>query len=872
MNAQNAPASYHLETIAGGDFAGDGGPATHALLVQNEGLAVDSRGNVYIADAGDHRVRRISASGVISTVAGSGRAGFSGDGGPATAAQLRSPYGLAVDRNGNLYIADLGNARIRRVTPAGLISTIAGGGTAAPSEGAKPTAVALVAPRNIAIDSYGLLYFADFGGHRVYTLRESGLLGIIAGTGQPGGSGDGGPAVKAQLNSPAGLAVDTWGNVLIADNLNGRVRKVWRGVIASLGDGGTAGLTSIPLLRPAGLALDPDGSLYIADLGTNQVLRVSPSLEVTPIAQPARDLAVDMQGNLFACSGPLVFRRPRLGESVLVAGSMAAGYVGDGVSPDRARFQNPAAVARDIAGNLYIADTGNQRIRKITPDGAVLTVAGNGLRGWSGDGGAAIAARLNNPVGVAIDNNGNIYIADTGSNRIRKVDPSGVIATIAGTGERGVSADGTEAVKSPIDTPTWLAVDRDGALYFSEQGTHSVRKITAAGTLGTAAGNRSRGYSGDGGPAVSASLDTPQGLALDADGNLYIADSGNRRIRRVASSRTWAPAIISTVPDSNAAIWRGIRGIAVAPDGTLFVADTDDARLFRVDGPNQVLTIGGTGFPSFTAESGPALSEALNGPAGIVVDGAGAVYFTDSGNNRIRKLTPVIDATENPPPASTSTSVLSAASLLPGAVAPGQLLSLFGEGIGPAAGSSATTTVLFNDKPAPLFYTGPNQINLQAPYSLAGTATAEVQVIRDGILRAKAAVSVTDAAPAIFTTSNGSGQAAALNEDGSYNSTGAPAARGSVLMLFATGEGKTNPISVEGQVPGFPLPVPILPVTVRIGGYLGEVIYAGAAPGFPGLMQINVRIPIGFLGPGTQSVTLQVGTATSQPGVTVELK
>lgn len=852
--AQVAPVSYHLETLAGSDFVGDGGPATLALLVQAEGVAVDSRGSVYVADAGDHRVRKISSNGIVSTVAGNGRPGFSGDGGPATAAQLRTPYGLAVDRDGNLYIADLGNARIRRVSADGIISTVAGGGILAPNEGRAPTEVALIRPRNVAIDFYGTLYFTDFGAHRAYQLRESGMLGVVAGTGAAGFSGDGGPAVRAQLDSPAGIVVDPSGNVLIADSANGRIRKVWRGAIATLADSGVPGAApAIPVRTPAGLALDPDGSLFIADIGGNQILRVTPALAVTPVAQPARDLVIDAQGNLYTCSGPLIYRRPRSGSPILIAGSYAGNYTGDNAA-GRARLQDPSAVARDLAGNLYVADTGNHRIRKITPDGSVLTVAGNGARGFGGDSGLALGAQLDTPGGVAVDRLGNLYIGDTGNHRVRRVDAAGVIVTLAGTGARLRSPDGTIAARSPLDAPTSLAVDREGNLYVSETGAHSIRKISTAGILGTVVGNGSRGYFGDGGPAIGASLDSPQGIALDADGNLFIADAGNHRIRRVSAPSGYGPPLISTFPDPNAAIWRGLRGIAAGNDGRVYVADAEDARLFRVDGPGQILVLAGTGVASFSGESGPALRQALNGPSGLAIDGAGSIYFADAGNNRIRKLTPVAEALVSPPPpASAGITVVSAASLQPGPIAAGQIVSIFGQGLGPAADTQA----LFNGRLAALFFVSQTQINLQVPDSIAGMQATEVRIVNGGVARGTATLAVNDAAPALFTLSEGIGQAAALNEDGSYNSESNPAERGSVIVLFATGEGRSTPA---------------LPVTVKIAGYAAEVLYAGPAPGFPGLMQINARVPGGFVPPGPQPVSVQVGAAISPSGVTVALR
>ncbi len=878
-----AQSLYRLQTLAGGDYAGDGGAANSALLVHIEGLAADFRGNIYIADADDNRVRKVTPAGIISTFAGNGRAGFSGDGGPASTAQLRTPYGVAADRNGNIYIADLGNARVRRVSPDGVIQTVAGGGTtpAWQGDGQPATNLALTSPRNVAVDYYGTVYFSDFGGNRVFEISENGLAILIAGAGEPGFAGDGGAAPLALLSAPAGVAVDPAGVLYIADSGNARIRTVYRGVIHTLGDLGVAGaVPAVSVKLPTGLAMDPDGSLFIADIGGNQTLRVTPSLTITPIPQPARDIAIDAQGNLYACDGPVVYRRPRAGAASLFAGGTPANYSGDLGPLAQVRFNQPGSVVRNLNGDLFIADTAANRVRKITSDGNIYTVAGDGVAGYSGDGGPAAAAHLNNPLGLAVDTAGNLFIADTGNHAIRKVRANGIITTLAGNGTRGRSLDGAAAFGSQLDSPTWLALGPLGAVYFSESGTHRVRAITTAGALTTLAGTGVSGYSGDGGSATAAALNSPQGLVLDSAGAIYVADSGNRRIRRIGAPSALGPSTISTYPDKDAAVWRGARGLALDPQGVLFVADAADHRLFRIDPPGRITTIAGTGVPGFTAESGAALEQAVNAPSGLVADGLGNVYFADAGNNRVRILIPVADTITKPPPADPGITIVNAASLRTGAVAPGEIATIFGSGIGPATGVAASlpnaslggTQVLFNGRLAPLFYASATQLNLQVPYSLGDGSTCEVQVLVNGLVKSRATVDVAAASPGIFTVAAGSGQVAALNEDGSVNSADRPAARGSVLVLFATGGGKTNPSWTEGVPAGVPLPAPVLPVSVRIGDYSADVLYAGAAPGFAGLMQVNARIPGGFLPPGVLPVSVQVGAYVSPAGPTIVVK
>jgi sugar lactone lactonase YvrE len=334
-----------ISSVAGNGtqgFSGDGGPATSAQVNQAEGLAVDSAGNLYIADTANNRIRKVTPAGVISTVAGNGKAGFSGDGGPAISAQLYDPSGVAVDSIGNLYIADFNNRRIRKMTPAGVISTVAGNGgiLGASGDGGPATSAALSLTIDVEVDKVGNLYFSEFffaaRPLRVRKVTPEGVISTVAG----GGTeipGDGGPATSAQLTGSGGVAVDSAGNLYIADNA--RIRKV-----------------------------TPDGMIST------------------------------------------------------VAGNGTAGYSGDGGLATSAQLMGGGDVAVDPAGNLYVGDVGNNRIRKVTPDGMISTVAGNGTSGYGGDGGPATSAQLNFPNGVTFDSAGSLYIADTGNSRIRKVE------------------------------------------------------------------------------------------------------------------------------------------------------------------------------------------------------------------------------------------------------------------------------------------------------------------------------------------------------------------------------------------------------------------------------------------------------------------
>jgi sugar lactone lactonase YvrE len=288
INAQQA--SYVIQTVAGSDDTGNGGQALSAALSQPEGIAVDGAGNVYFADAAVHRVRKIAPDGSIQTVAGTGVAGFAGDGGPATAALLNQPYGLAIDRAGNLYIADLGNARVRKVAIDGNIQTVAGGGTLPASstgQGGPATSAQLAQPRNVALDAADSLYISDFGANQLYQVTSSGILSLIAGSGVAGFTGVGTSALLAQLDAPAGLTLDPDGAIYFADSGNNSIRKVYNGVI----------ITVFHTPGPTGVALDSTGVLYVAAASYFGTV----SAQIAGVAS-ARDVTLDTAGNVYFTS------------------------------------------------------------------------------------------------------------------------------------------------------------------------------------------------------------------------------------------------------------------------------------------------------------------------------------------------------------------------------------------------------------------------------------------------------------------------------------------------------------------------------------------------------------------------------------------
>ena len=610
-----------ITTIAGsGQYGsgGDNGPATNAQLATPVGVAVDGLGNVYIADAEAHRVRRVDGNGVITTLAGTGISGIGGDGAAATGAQLFYPYGVAVDGLGNVYIADSSNHRIRRVSPTGIITTFAGTTFGFGGDSGAATSAQLGLPRGVAVDGLGNIFIADTYNHRIRRVDVAGVITTVAGGNSAGPAGDGGLATNAQLNSPWSVAVDGGGNIFIADHLNHRIRRVDNAtrIITRVagttsgfgGDGGAA--TSAKLDHPSGVAIDSAGNIFIADTWNNRIRR-----------------------------------RDSTGVITSVAGT---GTPGDGGAATSALLAAPFGIAVDALGNIFIADTYDHRIRRVDPIGVITTVAGTGAAGSGGDNGAATSAQLTNPFGVAVDAPGNVYIADTSNNRIRRVDTAGVITTVAGTGATGGAGDNGPAIIAELHAPFGVAVDAVGNIFIADSLNHRIRRVAATtGVITTVAGIGTPGGGGDNGVATSAELNLPNGVAIDTLGNIYIADTANHRIRRVDA----VTRVITTVagngtlgdggdggPATSAQL-KSPYGVAVDGAGNIFIADKDNQRIRRVDAVTRnIATVAGMPSSGFGGDGGAATDAPLNSPHGVAVDALGNFFIADKDNESIRRV------------------------------------------------------------------------------------------------------------------------------------------------------------------------------------------------------------------------------------------
>ncbi len=855
-----AISTYQIETVAGSNSIGDNGPAGLASLADAEGVCADAAGNIYVADGVNNRVRKIDILGTITTIAGNGTAGSAGDGGPATQAQLQQPYGITVDPAGNLYIADLGNNRIRKVSPNGIITTF-------PS-------TSLNAPRNVALDAAGNVYIAEFGGNRILRVDSKGGVTVVAGIGVAGFDAESAPATATRINAPAGMFIDSSGTLYFADSGNSRIRKVVAGILTTV-LGGISDNTSNPaqLYLPTAVVVDPAGDLWVADSGNQRVRKLSQST-ITSVAGNGTDLAFDPAGNVLEVDGGFLQRLMPNNTLVTIVGEVSFNFHGDGGPATSAALNEPIGVTVDTGGNLWIADLGNYRVRKVTSNGFISTVAGGnitdalqgpaavtldsagtlyiadrpncqirrlpvngtlqmfagtGTPGNAGDGGPAVLAQLYNPSGLTIDGFGNLIVSDTANSRVREIQPSGYIASFAGTNVQGYSGNFSSALSAQFTVPTGLCTGPDGVVYIVDTGNHMLRRVSLDGTISAVAGIGFQGYTGDGGPALNARLSSPRGCAVDTIGDIFIADMANHAIR------------------------------VVTPDGN-------------------ISTLAGNGNPGFSGDGGPAAQALLQTPYGVAVDSQGNVYVADTGNNRIRRLTPSV------PLLGEATQTLgfgNAASLLSGAVASGSIISLFGSGLGPLNALTATlqsptilatqlgqTKVLFDNTPAALFYVQDSQINAQVPFETAGHSTVKMQVLVNGITIGSTSVSIAAAAPGIFTWNGGTGPAIALNADGSLNGAATPAAQSSTVIVYGTGGGSTNPAGVDGRIPGTHQTALVLPVSATVGGQPASVTWAGDASGNPGMTEFDVVIPSNALS-GPQPIVVTIAGSSSQNGVVV---
>ncbi len=476
------------------------GTGSTARFYGPAGVAADASGNVYVADLINHAIRKVTPDGVVTTLAGLAGSAGSSDG-TGSDARFNYPYGVAVDAGGNVYVADSSNRTIRKVTPSGVVTTLAGlPGSAGSADGTGSDA-RFYTPVGVIVDATSNVYVGDHGNHTIRKVTPGGVVTTLAGQAGGAGSNDG-TGSDARFNYPYGVAVDAGGNVYVADTNNNTIRKVTPdGVVTTLaGRAGSRGSSDgtgsdARFYIPVGVIVDATGNVYVADTYNYTIRKVTPGGVVTTLAG--------------------------------MAGSSGSS---DGTGSD-ARFSNPRGVAVDAGGNVYVADTFNHTIRKVTPAGVVTTLAG--LAGsYGSSNGTGSAARFDEPFGVAVDAGDNVYVADSYNYTIRKVTPGGVVTTPAGLVASSGSSDGTGSA-ARFYNPSGVAVDSGGNVYVADKNNCTIRKVTPAGVV-TTIGGTARVIGGADGLGAAANFSSPTGIAVDAAGNLYVADSGNNRVSKGA--------------------------------------------------------------------------------------------------------------------------------------------------------------------------------------------------------------------------------------------------------------------------------------------------------------------------------------------------
>ncbi len=746
-----------ISTVAGiggsSGFSGDGTPATGALLNGPEGVFMDASGNLYISDAFNQRIRKVSASGIISTFAGNGTPGFSSDGIPATNSELNYPFGVVGDASGNIYIADQVSNRIRKVNTSGIISTIAGtGATGYFGDGGAATSAQLNYPCFLYLEAAGNnLYFSDRHNHVVRKINSSGIISTIAGTGTPGYTGDGAAATLATLNWPTGLMVDNAGNILFSDYNNNVIRMVGSpndpptfnmghnqtllvcensGLVSinsylpiSDSDAGqteTWVLHSAPLhgtviglpysvtspgstaaITPTGVSYHPtsgysgtdsfkvwvnDGTSidsttihvtvqsFFAGHITPDPVNICPSNTATLSADTAGGTWSSSNTAIATVSGGVVTgvsagfvaisytitnscgttssaTEVAVGNKVIstFAGTGVAGYTGDGGAATAAKFNNTHGISVDPAtGMIYIVDDFNSAVRKVDPTtGIVTAVAGNGTAGYTGEG-SATTHEMNQPFEVLADGSGNIYITDGSNNRVRKVNSSGIISTIAGTGTAGSLGDGGQATDAQLNVPAGIVFDAAGNMFIGDISNNKIRKIDPSGIITTYAGTGTLGFGGDGGQATAALLSHPNYLKMDPNGNLLIVDNGNHRVRKID-----AAGIITTIVGTGVNANTGDGGQATAAAlsypgglgfdkaGNLYIASDGGNSVRMVNTSGIITKVVGSGSTGYTGDGGSPSTATLHTVVDVTFDANDNMFIADQQNSVIRKVSVV---------------------------------------------------------------------------------------------------------------------------------------------------------------------------------------------------------------------------------------
>jgi uncharacterized protein (TIGR03437 family) len=868
-----------ITTVAGSDITYPSAPfpANSASFGQLISVAVGPSGAVYFVTESRSMVLSLNpATGNVSIVAGIGISGYSGDGGPATLAELNNPQGIAFDAAGNLYIGDNENSVIRMVDPQGTITTFA-------------PAFDVV---GVTVAADGTLYYSNY--FQVVHINSNGTTTVIAGGQQNGYGGDGGPATAALLSNASGLLFDRAGNLLVADSANNRIRRIdTKGNITTFAGNGQSGAaaagpaTSTAVQYPIGLAFDASGNLYASSFANRQLFKINTTGQLS---------VVNSNASTFFLTAP---------------------------GPVAQAEMIPVWPAFDGSGDLYITDDSGC-LWEVTPNGTIQAVAGFAPSFAVGNGGPAVLAGLNTPVGVAAAPDGSLLFTEQFANRVRRVSQAGTITTVAGDGVVGFVSPGP-AVSTSLYIPDAVAADSSGNIYLvsavgaasSGGGTTAgyVYKVNSAGTLsvfyqatlangigidaqgnllvagadqivrvtpsGTAtviAGTGKAGFSGDNGPAISATFTYPTGVAADAAGNIYVSDTGNLRIRKISPSGTitsiggGGPTEVDGVPATQSQV----APYAIASDaaGNVFFAEPYTARVREIFLNGMISTIAGTGAAGFSGDGGLAASAQLNFPWGVAVDRTGDVYIADRINNRIREILTA--------PPSINVSATEVTVSAPSAGVPAQSnITVSGSipGIGyslafpPQSGGNWLSASLTQGQAPGVFSV------IADPTSLSpGTYQGTIIVTSPYAVPATQSISVTfqvaDSIPAQLAAGNGplsfslnaqsgpvTAQLTVSNQGGgsiSFTAASTTATGGNWLQVSPT-SGTATALSPT------PLTVTATPGTLGAGTYSGSINVTSATTG----QSITVSVTLAISGTGPNALLSQTGltfTAVAQGG------
>ncbi|EFC42742.1 predicted protein [Naegleria gruberi] len=567
-----------IVTIAGtGEqgFSGDGGPAINAKLNTPCGVFVSNNDEVYIVDYKSHRIRKMLQDGTIITIAGTGEQGFGGDGGPATSAQLSHPCGVFVSSTNEVYITDSYNYRIRKILRNGNITTIAGTGVKGYSgDGGLAINAQISYVENIFVSQNDEVYIADTNNHRIRKILKDGTIETIAGNGEKGFGGDSPfdfsshphigndytiiPKIQLKKHSRDELfGLNLIGFIPLIEKLSPQFS------------------TKAMLNCPGGVFVAPNDEVYMADCQNHRVRKI------------LKD-----------------------GTIVTIAGTGEEGFSGDGDPATSAQLSHPCSVFVSSTNEVFFADSGNYRIRKILRNGNIVTIAGTGEKGYSGDGRPAINAQISYVQNIFVSQNDEIYFSDFGNHRIRKILRNGTIVTIAGTGEKGFSGDGGPATSAQLDSPCGVFVSNNDEVYIVDYNNHRIRKILRNGIINTIAGTGEEGFSGDGGPAINAQVNHPCGVFVSSTNEVYIMNSGNYRIRKILRN-----ANITTIAGTGVKGYSGDGGLAinaqisyvdnifVSRNDEVYIADTENHRIRKILRNGTIKTIAGNGEEGFGGDS-----------------------------------------------------------------------------------------------------------------------------------------------------------------------------------------------------------------------------------------------------------------------------